>query len=485
MLAKRIVALLVLAAAFWALPLLRHALIRDVVTWDAPPSDPAFLPTGEGPGLPPAPHTRVILVDGLSAPIAHSLPAWTALCRRGIQMTVDVGFPTVSLPVEVELWTGLTQQQTGVVGRSDRPLVPPLDKRGIPAQVAGSIAIAEDHVWIADSLGFAKTEPAKEAEPGYDFPARAKAAIESDARLVFVHILRVDSAGHKHGGASGEYRAAATDADALVSKLLADDPQARWFLLSDHAHLPEGGHGGDELEIRQVEGCIAGPGINPAKAPLVHMVDVARALADSTGAVLDKQARGRPMSVALAAPLATDQAIPALPLAAGALAILCIVAGLAASSWAVRHWWLVPWWFPIACASLVAMRGEPTMSMHMVYAPLGRDMYLAWLPALFVAALATYAGLSRTTLLRVLVGQLALPAAAAAAALTACGGWPAVFGAEVAPVVPRFTAWMSPLVLMLAHGAGAVGLGLLGRIVRQAFGRREPEAKPRTPKRAA
>ena len=486
MLLKRIAAIVLLGAIAFALPLLRHLLIRDVVTWDATPSEPALLPGGEGPGLAPAPRVRVVLIDGLAAPIAHAMPAWSALCARGIRLTVDVGFPTVSLPVEVALWSGLTQQQTGIVGRSDRPLVPPLDAtRGIPAQVPGSRAIAEDHAWIVRSLGFARVDPPVDDAAGFDFAKTATAAVRSDARLVFVHVLRVDTAGHKFGGASPEYKAVALDADKLLDALLAADPGARWFVLSDHAHLPEGGHGGEEPSVRQVEGCIAGAGIARAQGALVHVVDVARALADSTGAKLDKASRGRPMSVALAAPLGDDQALPAEPLGAGALAIFCLVVGLVASSWAVRQWWLVPWWFPIACASLVALRGEPTLSMHMVYGPTGRAMYLAWLPALGVCTLISYLGLGKTTLGRVLVAQLALPLAAVAAALTACGAWPAVFGAELAPVVPRFTAWCSPLILIAAHGAAAVALAVLGRLVLPAFGRRAPAAPTRTPKPAA
>ena len=56
-----------------------------------------------------------MLIDGLAKATASTLPAWTALCKAGTAVDVEVGFPTVSLPVEVALWSGLTQQQTGVV----------------------------------------------------------------------------------------------------------------------------------------------------------------------------------------------------------------------------------------------------------------------------------------------------------------------------------------------------------------------------------
>lgn len=477
-----------LSAIAYVLPQLRKDLIKDVVTWDAPVSDPAPLPAGSGPGLAPA-RTRVILIDGLTREVAKTLPAWTAVCQRGVTLTVDVGFPTVSLPVEVALWTGMTQQQTGIVFRDSRPLVPPL-ATSIPAQVPGSIAIAEHHGWIVRSLGFHQTEPAADpAKPAKDadaeawktqWEARALAAVTSPAPLAFVHVLRVDSAGHKHG-IDEEYRRVAAEADVILGKLVAADPGARWFVLSDHGHVAPGGHGGEELHVRQVEGCIAGPGIVAGSTgALVHAVDIARALADSTGTKLDAHSRGRPYQAALATPLERDQAVPPMALGSGAAAIFVLVAGMALVTWGVRRWWLAPWWFVTACASLVLVRGEPTLSMRMIYAPEGRDMWLVWLPSLVIAAIATLFGLRKTTVSRVVVAQMALPLAAAAAAITATGAWPAVLGDPIAPVVPRYTAYLSPLLLMVAHGAAAVALAGLARLVRPGSDRSAPAAPPRS-----
>jgi hypothetical protein len=496
-----------LAALAWLLPGVRKDLIQAIVKWDARPAEPAPLPTGTGPGLAPAARTRVIVVDGLSEEVAATLPAWSAVCARGVTMRIDVGFPTVSLPVAVSLWTGLTQQQTGIMNRYNRPLAPPLGAHGIPAQVPGSIAIVEgvmvkkgealkpgNYGWIVRSLGFAHTEPAadpKRATADADAEAwsrqweeRARAAAAGDAPLVLVHLMRVDVAGHQHG-LSEEYRRIARENDATVGALVAAAPDARWFLLSDHGHIPTGGHGGEERAVRQVQGCIAGPGVTPARGGLVHVVDVARALADSTGATLDREARGRPLSVALAAPLHRDQAVPPLAPAAGALAIFALVAGLALSAWAVRRWWLAPWWFIAAGALLLIVRGQPTLSMPMVYAPDGKLMWTAWAAALPLAAVATFLGLRTTTLARVVLAQLAIPLAAAAAALTACGAWPALLGEQVAPVVPRYTAYTSPLLLMASHGAAAVALAVLAKLVLPTSGRRAPAAPPRTAPAAA
>lgn len=482
------IAVVGLALAAWRLPVIRRDVIRAVVKYDAKPSAPPALPSGEGAGLPAVARTRVVLIDGLGATTAQALPVWSAACNAGIAMTVDVGFPTVSLPVEAALWSGLTQQQSGIVFRSDRPLDPPLDQRAIPAQVAGSVAIAESYGWIVRSLGFSRVEPA--AEPGKphkdadaetwktQWEQRALEAVQSDARLAFVHILRVDTAGHKHGGASEQYATAAREADAILGKLMAADPRARWFLLSDHGHTATGGHGGEEPHVRQVQGCIAGPGISRATGKLVHVVDVSRAIADSTDAHLVPESRGRPLFVALAVPLDREQAVPPLGLSNGAGAIFAIVAGLALVTWSLRRWWLAPWWFVVGVVLLVALRGVPSLSTPMIYKPEGRDMYLAWLPALAIAAVATWFGLRHTTLLRVLAAQLALPVAIVAALITASGAWPVLLGQDIAPVVPRYTAWMSPAILMVAHGAAAVALAVLAKLVQTPSDRSSPPAPP-------
>lgn len=483
-------------------PGVRRHFIQDIITWDAAPTEPETLPGGtKGTGMSPAPRVRVVLIDGLGTEPAKKLSTWQSLCRQGIRMQVDVGFPTVSLPVEVSLWSGLTQQQTGIMFRSDRPLVPPLDRRGIPARVPNSIAIAEHHGYIVRSLGFAVAEPAAaERAPSRDkepeawatiWQTRALEAVASSSRLAFVHILRVDTWGHRTGGDSTEYATAAAESDAILAGLHAAAPDARWFLLSDHGHLPTGGHGGEDRELRHVEHCVVGPGIAPATATLVHLVDVSRMIADSLELTLDKRSPARPLSVALKTPLGPDDAVPGLPLVRAAIALFLLVLGVAATIWATgRRWWLAPLWFAVACALLVIVRGAPTMSMPMVYAKEDlanlfdggkRLMMRSWLVALPVGGVATWVGLARgVSFVRVLVAQLAVPAAALAAALTACGGWGPLFGADVSPMVPTYTALTLVLLVMVSQGAAAVSLAALARTVQQAFGRRRNSGTTRS-----
>ncbi|MFT3692003.1 MAG: alkaline phosphatase family protein [Kofleriaceae bacterium] len=468
---RRLVIAIVLIGVAWLAPHARHRWIQAILTYDAQPSEAVVLPPARGGSLPPSPHVRVILIDGLAASAAQELPNWRAVCNRGAQLVVDVGFPTVSLPVEAEYWSGLTQQQSGIVFRSDTPLEPPLV--GIPSQVAGSWAVAEDHGWIVGSLGFARTDADHGDVDAWhrEWIQHARDAVASDARLAFVHILRVDTAGHKAGRDSALYTVAAGSADALLGELLARGPDdARWFILSDHGHMPEGGHGGEERDLRQVEGCIAGPDVPHVRGGPVHAVDISRAIADAVGVKLSPEARGRPFYAALRAPLISDQAVPPTPLGRGAGAIFILLAGAALSYLVSRTWWLGPWWFGLGVIGFIVVHGEPSLSTAAMWAPTGRAMYVTWIPALVLLAVTAYLG-SKQAPVRAAGSLLLLPIGAVAAAMTASRAWPLVFGLEFAPVVPHVTAWLSPLILITAQGCGVVGLALLARSVRSVFDR--------------
>jgi hypothetical protein len=458
-----IAALLLHARALW----LRAA---TALPGTAALGEPAIAVPG---GLAKTARTRVVLIDGLRGDVARTLPAWRTLCARGAAVDVDVGFPTVSLPVEVALWTGLTQQQTGVVDNGDeRALAPTLAARGIasiPAQVAGSRAVAEDHAWIAGSLGFDRLD---------DGLGTASAAVASDAALVFVHVLRVDAAGHRSGADSAAYRDAARSADELLGKLVAAAPDARWFALSDHGHLPGGGHGGEELAIRRVAACIAGPGVARAggdadtgSAGPVRAIDIARAIADSTGARVDARSHALPLATAVASASGIAP-LPAADTVDATLAWLVLAAGVLLTALAAgRRPWLWPWWLPVAAIAAAIVRGLPTLSMPSTFAPLGLGVVAPWLPALAVVAVTAYAGTRAVGPVRVAYAQLAVPAFTAAACVTACGGWHALLGGDVAAVVPRYTAYAATLMVMAACAAVVVALALLATLVPRASDR--------------
>ena len=417
------------------------------------------------PGLDPVARVRVVLIDGLGAYDVARLSHYAGVCQHN-EWTMDMGFPTISLPIQHVLWTGLTQQQTGVEYFNRLIEPPPVS---IPGQVADSLAIAESHQFIAQSLGFSQVAPSApravpegwnlkaswrswlSGEPADGFERAARAAVASDARLVFVHILRVDTIAHMTGIRSPEYQAALAWADRVLGDLIAADAArdrataTRWFVLADHGHLPEGGHGGQEENIRQVKLCLQDGGITRLPSGYIHLVDASRAIADSLGVALAPGSAGRPLRAALAGPAQAGATLPTPGTLRWLLALALLALALGVAIWAAgRHWWCLPWWLPAAYLSLYWRVGEPTLSTVWVRKPGGALIYDASLPALLLlAAFAGYAT-ARVGAVRATLAQLAVPLAALAGMFILCWGTP--------PLMPRWTAHTSAF-LVFSYGA--------------------------------
>jgi hypothetical protein len=474
----------VLALGFYVVADFRRDFVAAVIGNDAEPGAAPHFPAGTGAGLMPAPHVRVVLVDGAGADTAHSMAAWNGVCARGLDLKLDVGFPTVSLPVQLALWSGRTQQQTGILFRSGKVLKPPLGAAAIPAQVPGSIAIAESHPYIIQSLGFADARPPLDKKLPEGWATKwiddAIAAVASPERLVFVHILRVDTAGHKAGHPTQAWSDATAGADNVLARLLAvAPPDTRWFILADHDHIhgKNGGHGGEQRSIRIVRTCIAGPDVRVGTGGPIHITDLSRAIADSLGATLPADSPGRPLEAAISAPVSDDDVLPRVPMSRAIVAWLLVAAGVAATAWAARkHVAAWPWWWPVAMLSLVVLERMPTLSTPMIYKPKGLDMAQAFSPGLAVLAVSLMLAVRRGWT-RGLVAQLSLPVLGTLGILVACGGTSLLWGDAPCPIVPLWTAWLSALLLVLSAASAVAALVLLATAVLSASG---PSAPPGT-----
>ncbi|MDC0719514.1 alkaline phosphatase family protein [Nannocystis bainbridge] len=453
----------------------RKAFVRALVGRDGQVPTDMFLGTSAGPGLAPAARVRVVLIDGLGAAAASELPALSAVCAAGQELRIDVGFPTVSLPVQAALWTGRTQQQSGLQYRATQLAAPP--PGASPAQVADSVALAESHPEIVRSFGFAATRPDPSRDPEDPeawraaFPEQAIAAVASPSRLVHVHVLRVDEAGHAAGAASSAYAEAVRGADELLGRLRAAGPKdALWFVLADHGHRPAGGHGGEEPEIRIVRGCVAGPGIAPSPTSAsIHVVDLARAVADALGAELPSDARGRPWADALADPspgVTLPRPGPVRVGVAGLLLALGLGLGVRADG-TRKLWSRVPWALLLALLGLGVMFGWPSLSDPPVFAPRGLQLWLACVPAAVLALGLGLAGQSPRAQLAPALGSLA-------AALVLCRAPEAWLlpmlgvGEAGPPLMPRWSATVSVLFVVVRSLAEGVALAwVLGPLLRR------------------
>jgi hypothetical protein len=99
-----------------------------------------------------------------------------------------------------------------------------------------------------------------------------------------------------------------------------------------------------------------------------------------------------------------------------------------------------------------------------------------------LAALWTAAGvlLAERRAWRVAIAAIALPLAGLLACLALCGGLPTLWGEQVAPTVPRWSAWGSVLFLITSRGLWACALALLATSVLPGSGRAAPPGTRRS-----
>src|SRR6185436_9796137 len=101
---------------------------------------------------------------------------------------------------------------------------------------------------------------------------------------------------------SARYRAAAQAADRQVQALAASwGERGPLVVLSDHGHMPRGGHGGTHAQVRRAFLLLAGPGVRPGlRLPDASTTDVAPTLAALLGVAAPAQALGSAILGALA-----------------------------------------------------------------------------------------------------------------------------------------------------------------------------------------
>jgi hypothetical protein len=421
---------------------------------------------------------RVLLIDGLSEWVARTLPAYDRVCRAGLELRVDVGFPSVSLPVQHVLWTGTWQSESGVlfqIARMRRPVFESLPEL-VARRSSRAVAVAECHREIAASFLFSEVVAPPARTPPLDGPTLERESLRaarSDAGLVLIHVLATDKAGHRSGSAGAAYRTAARRADALLEKLWqARAPQQTLLVLADHGHLPlaPGGHGGTEPEIRWVRACLAGPEIAPGSRGTATLVDLTRILADRLNVAVPRHCQGRPLSAVVGASRAPQPQLPqrpTIPLALGLLIGLVLL-------WAARYqlaprsaderpsWrWaalILPWGMALSLLLLVADHGPPSLSRFYVYPAYPRALLGELLPALGLPLLQLWT--ARRLGLPPLRSAVALAAVTLAPAVVVLSltGWPFVRPA----LWPHVSAWASTLVLLAAASCVGIGVALVG-----------------------
>lgn len=274
------------------------------------PHSPSELPIT--PGL--ARRVVVIFADGISFDVARSLDELMPLRREGVFRPLRVPYPSYTDPAITAIVTGLDPRDSGMRLNGKRGGAIGLDTVTAAAADAGTLVRIRSRGWE----GFDEHLRPREADvkrselvPPIEILAgvlRGPSPLppidgKGPAReLSFVYAIEADKAGHIHGAASREYAEGSRFTAALIASYARtlDLELDAIVVVSDHGHMPKGGHGGSEPEVRQAFFLAAGSfvrkGVELGERPLR---DVASTLSVLAGARAPTSGLGRPMLDAL------------------------------------------------------------------------------------------------------------------------------------------------------------------------------------------
>ncbi len=284
----------------------------------------------------------LVIIDGLRLRESIGLPYLDELRSSGIEAIARSHYPTFSRPNYVSIVTGVPPRQSGVRTNNYDAQVG-LDSLMDRAHAAGLRSGFLSN--YSPALPRMFTRPATEDEregttlryvsdfddshyvqwPG-GFVNAAHLLLAQGYPLVIMHLGEPDIAGHRYGGDSPEYLAAARLADRELQAALeasgADagaDPEAvidlsrdAVVVVADHGHTDSGGHGGLEEKVVEVPLVLAGAGIRRGAAVVgARLIDVAPTVATLLGVKPPGHGLGRTLTEALDLPVGVRQQLTA------------------------------------------------------------------------------------------------------------------------------------------------------------------------------
>lgn len=262
----------------------------------------------------------LVVLDGLRRDRAIELPAMRALAERGASGSVVVTQPSLSNPARAAIATGSWPEVSGVTNNSVFSPPPVQSIFSLARQQGMQSAIIGSRFWqrafgehLVDGYrGFARRPS------GYDVQALTSwqtSACEdgleylgrSTATLRVIDLTAGDEAGHEFGGDSDGYRRVTAAVDDCLGRLVIAFGGGKTALLavSDHGHIDrrgQGGHGGDEPEVRLAPFAMAGPGIRTTQPIEAQLVDLAPTISILLGMPIPANNQGRVLWEALEIP---------------------------------------------------------------------------------------------------------------------------------------------------------------------------------------
>ena len=311
------------------------------------------------------PRARVLLVviDGLRADVARTLPFLDEIARAGVRARLRVDPPTYSAAQYVALLAGVPPRDSGVRTNESIRAAGVDDVARRVREAGGRTAVLSTEVdWWARLFPGSFDDARVVPTPRILVEVQRLARPQAD--LLIVHLCDVDAAGHRFGAATPQYLEAARAADRLTAALARvwGWPRATVAVTADHGHRQRGGHGGDEADVSESFLAAAGPEVEPgAQVAGARAVDVGPTLAAWLGVAPPAQASGRALVTLLRAAPEVRSALAAAEdrrqarvaaATAGAraaadqvqtrgrlLRVVPALAGLAAMVWLARRRW--------------------------------------------------------------------------------------------------------------------------------------------------
>ena len=203
-------------------------------------------------------HAILVVIDGLRRDSAQAMKSLARVRQAGQCRIMNTGPLTVSRPVFSIMSTGLESHRTGARNNRDTSALAAESVWQAAREAGRVVAATGGDPWWRQLFPNGFDHYYERPDPATDLFAETELF---DVNLI--HPPYVDTAGHKHGADSPEYRAAVARVDGELDRFLdrLDLDRDLIVVTADHGHTAAGGHGGPQPEIADVLTCYAGPGV--------------------------------------------------------------------------------------------------------------------------------------------------------------------------------------------------------------------------------
>ena len=259
-------------------------------------------------GKPVSSRVIIVLIDGLrydTSLNAEVMPYLNELRANGSSARMHSQTPSYSEPGYSTILTGAWPEiNDGPALNLDYEEIPTFTQDDLFTAVhdAGLNTAISGYYWFEklipqSSVDFSFYTPGDDAKADDDVVSAALPFLQNpEIALVLVHLDQVDYAGHHQGGPqSPNWDSAATMTDNLllfISNQINLETDTL-IVLSDHGHIMNGGHGGQDPDVLIEPFVIAGAGAKKGIVTEMNMVDVAPTITALLGARLPASTQGK------------------------------------------------------------------------------------------------------------------------------------------------------------------------------------------------